>query len=114
MTETTHDVDKLVSAAESVDRMSDAATSIQGNAKDINISGHEWGAVGIAFSVHYGQAAQDVNEHLDLLVKSLHGIESGIEQTARNYAGANEKILAKISALEADRPEIKPGPAGEA
>ncbi|WP_026413699.1 hypothetical protein [Actinomadura oligospora] len=113
MTETTHDVDKLLSAAESADRMSDAAVSIQSTAKDINVSGHEWGAVGIAFSVHYDQAAKDVNEHLDLLVKSLQGIESGIEQTARNYAGANQSILAKISALEADRPEIRPGPAGK-
>lgn len=113
MTETTHDVNALVSAAESADRLHDAATSIQSTAKGITISGHEWGLVGMIFSVHYGEASNDINEHLDLLNRSLGGIESGIEQTARNYAGANEKILAKISALEKDRPEIKPGPAGK-
>ncbi|MEV5573075.1 hypothetical protein AB0L06_23790 [Spirillospora sp. NPDC052269] len=111
MTETTHDVDKLLSAAESADRLSDAAVSIQGDAKGISISGHEWGAVGIGFSSYYDRATKDIGEHLDLLVQSLKGIESGIEQTARNYAGANEKILAKISALEADRPQISQGPA---
>ncbi|MEV4257189.1 hypothetical protein AB0J52_28875 [Spirillospora sp. NPDC049652] len=113
MTETTHDVGKLLSAAESADRLSDSAMTIQGAAKGIHISGHEWGAVGMIFSAHYDEAAKDVNEHLDLLVRSLRGIEGGIEATARNYAGANERILAKISALEADRPEIKPGPAGK-
>ncbi|RFU41394.1 hypothetical protein DZF91_12235 [Actinomadura logoneensis] len=113
MTETTHDVGRLLAAAESADRLTDSATSIQGAAKGISVSGHEWGAVGIAFSVHYDEAAKDINEHLDLLVTSLRGIESGIEATARNYAGANEAILARISALEADRPETEPGTAGK-
>ncbi|MFC4911926.1 hypothetical protein [Actinomadura gamaensis] len=110
MTETGHDVTKLVSAAESVDRLNDRAQAIKSAAQAINVTGHEWGLVGMVFSVHYDSASKDINEHLDLMVKSLTGIESGIEQTARNYAGANQAILAKINALEKDAVEMGPAP----
>ncbi|MCP2335984.1 hypothetical protein [Actinomadura rupiterrae] len=112
MTETVHNVEKLLQAAENVDKMSDKGREIQSAAKAIHISGHEWGAVGgMFFSDDYSDAVGQINEHLTLLNGTLTAIESGMEETAKTYAGANQAILDRISALENDLKDT-PKPAG--
>jgi hypothetical protein len=107
--ETRHDPQRLETAAEHLDAFSDVAKVIQQTAKNASpISGHEWGAVGIAFSVNYQQLAETITDHIGMINKFLGDAEATMIVTARNYAGANQAILAKLKGLEKDLPVLRP------
>ncbi|GAA4225179.1 hypothetical protein GCM10022254_06560 [Actinomadura meridiana] len=112
-TETRHDPQRLLTAATHLDAFSDKAKSIKASADAAkSVSGHEWGAVGIAFSVNYKETAESVCDHIDMIAKFLADAEKAMTQTARTYAAANEAILGKLRKLEQDLPEpLVMGPA---
>ncbi|MBW8484152.1 hypothetical protein [Actinomadura parmotrematis] len=107
--ETRYNVRKLMTAAEHLDGFSDRAKTTEAASKARPaVSGHEWGLVGAAFSVNYGQLVKELNEHLGMISTFLVDAERSMTQTARHYAGADEKILARIKQLETDPPVMSP------
>ncbi|QKW38363.1 hypothetical protein HUT06_33740 [Actinomadura sp. NAK00032] len=108
-TETRHDPQRLLAAATHLDSFSDRAKKTKAFADAAKtVSGHEWGLVGAAFSVNYGQAAESACDHIDMIATFLADAEKAMTATARNYAAANEAILGKLRLLEQDLPGIRP------
>jgi hypothetical protein len=102
-----HDPQKLLTAATHLDAFSDKAKVAQGAAKaNSSISGHEWGLVGVAFSMSYKDTAQETIDHIGMITKFLSDAEASMTATARHYAGANETILKSLSMLERDIPTM--------
>ncbi|MEV5570959.1 hypothetical protein AB0L06_12995 [Spirillospora sp. NPDC052269] len=105
-------VHKLEQAAEDLDMFSNDAKYIQSEARDITISGNEWGMVGLGFKSFYDDYARQVDGHLTTLNQTLSSIEAAIEATALTYAVTDAALVAKIKALESDFPTISQGKPG--
>jgi hypothetical protein len=106
--ETQHDPQRLLTAATHLDAFSDRAKTVKAFADAAkSISGREWGAVGIAFSVNYKETAESASDHIDMIAKFLADAEKAMTQTARTYAAANDRILGALRQLEQDLPEYR-------